>query len=382
MAIKTMNRQDGKKSYRVEWYDPTGRKRTKTFREKQLAQEFERTVRSSKYQGTYVEPKIDRKLTLDVWFPKAMALTPNLAWNTVKTYRSVFANYVSPALGSTPVAALTRNDVTEWIAHMKEDEVGAATIQTAVKTLARCMQIAEEEGKVTVNPATRLGRVLPRVKTRDDARVLTHEEIDLLASCLPGRYSAMVTIMGHLGLRIGEVAALQRRDFVHTDDAAALHVDRAVQMEGQTRIVGPTKSRRTRVVPVAPHVASMIEAHLAEYVAHEPLAMMFTEPRRDLIEPAKLVDTHRWGARIFSRAVEHSGLERLTPHDLRGTAITNWLAVGIPPTTVQQWAGHSDVKVTGTFYTHPTDVQTRAAVALLEKAWTPLNPGGTVTPIR
>jgi integrase len=253
--------------------------------------------------------------------------------------------------------------------------MGHPTLHACIKTLSRTLQAAVDADpqRLVKNPCTKMAKLLPRAPLgRENRRVLTGEEVLLLGTYFDERYFAMVATMGFLGLRIGEVAGLQRSDF----DGAGLTVRRGCVLVNGRPTLSSTKTQKTRTVPVAPFMATILHEHMARFTEHEPTATIFTAP------DGGLINTNVFGQTTFGTAVKASGLKRLTPHDLRGTAITNWLAVGIPPTTVQQWAGHSDVKVTGTFYTHPTDVQTRAAVALLEKAWTPLNPGGTVTPIR
>ena len=95
----------------------------------------------------------------------------------------------------------------------------------------------------------------------------------------------------------------------------------------------------------------------------DPAALIFADTKGGALRLSN------WRRTSWRQALSRSGLQRLTIHDLRGTAITNWLDAGVPPTTVQIWAGHASVDVTTRNYTNPTDVQIAASVAISEEVY-------------
>jgi integrase len=60
-----------------------------------------------------------------------------------------------------------------------------------------------------------------------------------------------------------------------------------------------------------------------------------------------------------------AGLDALRFHDLRHTAVSLLLALGVPPHVVREIAGHSDIKVTMTVYAHGRLDEKAAALAQL-----------------
>ena len=67
-----------------------------------------------------------------------------------------------------------------------------------------------------------------------------------------------------------------------------------------------------------------------------------------------------WSKRVFNRfmadlATEHPELPKLTPHELRHTRATLWLAQGVPSLMVAKLLGHCDLKMLAKIYDH-TDV--------------------------
>ncbi len=65
-----------------------------------------------------------------------------------------------------------------------------------------------------------------------------------------------------------------------------------------------------------------------------------------------------------------AGLPTLRFHDLRHTAVSLLLALGVPPHVVREIAGHSDIKVTMMVYAHGRLDEKAAALAQLGAAIT------------
>src|SRR3954454_11266812 len=88
-----------------------------------------------------------------------------------------------------------------------------------------------------------------------------------------------------------------------------------------------TKSGKTRRVPVADRILSLVREMAADRVAEEHLFVTSSG--------------HRLHASAFKRTLGWSELSRgRRIHDLRHTAACLWLARGVDPTTVQAWMGH------------------------------------------
>jgi integrase len=60
-----------------------------------------------------------------------------------------------------------------------------------------------------------------------------------------------------------------------------------------------------------------------------------------------------------------AGLGTLRFHDLRHTAVSLLLALGVPPHVVREIAGHSDIKVTMMVYAHGNIAEKAAALTQL-----------------
>lgn len=69
----------------------------------------------------------------------------------------------------------------------------------------------------------------------------------------------------------------------------------------------------------------------------------------------------------MNRAIELSGVPKITVHDLRHTMITTLMQSGTPSKTVQSRAGHSQVQTTYDVYTHSNREDDRKAAEVLDQ---------------
>ena len=84
-----------------------------------------------------------------------------------------------------------------------------------------------------------------------------------------------------------------------------------------------------------------------------------------------------WSRRVFNRFMEdllaaHPELPRLTPHELRHTRATLWLAQGVPELMVAKLLGDCDLKMLAKIYDHTSEETLRNA--LLNKNNDPPSP--------
>lgn len=82
--------------------------------------------------------------------------------------------------------------------------------------------------------------------------------------------------------------------------------------------------------------------------------------------PPWSVPSRPHGATAFAEPERKSPLAR-RPYDLRHAAVSTWLAAGVPPTIVAQWAGHG-VDVLLKVYAHAVDGQAEIAMKRIEEA--------------
>lgn len=196
--------------------------------------------------------------------------------------------------------------------------------------------------------------------------VLSREQVaTLLGAVQLPRYRAILGLIYHTGLRVGEAVRIERRDFRDTDtDHPRLHVRCG-------------KGGKDRFVPLSP---AMVEALRDWWKTHRHPAFLFPGPTCGWRERAQPADAAQGAARHLSvSAVQNvfrltraaTGLpSEATVHTLRHCYATHLLEEGVSLRLISQYLGHASLETT-LIYTHLTplnEARTRAALAVLHRA--------------
>jgi integrase len=155
-----------------------------------------------------------------------------------------------------------------------------------------------------------------------------------------------------LGLRRSEALGLMWSDV--DLDARTLAVRRGLHRTAKGLETLPTKTVRSRrTVPLPGAVVEVLRDH-GERQAKEradlgtswpDLGYVFTTPVGTPIDPRNCT-------RIVQTAVHDAGLRSIRMHDLRHGCVSLLLALGVPPRTVMEIAGHSALEMTMNVYGH------------------------------
>ena len=224
---------------------------------------------------------------------------------------------------------------------------------------------AMRDGLIDFNPFTNLR--LPGSRGRKDLVALTERELAELADlALDPRmefdaygpeYRAMILFAGYVGLRPGELFALERHDIQGNNCL----IERAYS--SKTGDVGPTKNGRPRTV----YVPQAAREALKDVPLH-PSGLLFTTPReRRFTQPAN----HRYWKMLRSIA----GKPGMDFYELRHAAATMLLERGNSASDVAQQLGHMDGgQLVMEVYGHPSEQAARGRIEAADAK--------NVTPIR
>jgi integrase len=325
-------------SYRAGFRTADGRIVTRTFDRAHDARawllEAERAART----GVLADPRRARE-PLGSFFEYVMQTTSSLRPKTREVYRGLMERHVLPSLGARPLEQIAPADVKRLLAGLADRP---ATAHAVYRVLRRVLQVAVDEGRLVRNPAARLQLRRPEPRA---VRVLEPAELLALADAVEPRWRSAVLLMGLAGLRVGELAGLQVRDYdpLH----GTLRIERAAtEVEGRVTF-GPTKGGRPRALVLPRLAREALEEHLRGLPDAGPDTLIFTGPRGGLIRPTL------FGRRVIAPAARRAGIEPPpTPHQLRHAAVSLALAAGWNARAVQELAGHADVGTTINVYSH------------------------------
>lgn len=228
----------------------------------------------------------------------------------------------------------------------------------ANSTAARMFSVARRllgeqvrKGYISHNPASGI-RPIP---TNDETThvVLTKEESEALLNCinvssLKGRRDhALLLLLLRLGIRRKECAELNVSDF-------------GVEQGHNIVVIQHGKGDKRRVNKVPVDVKRVID----EYVQTRQERGIVTDALFTHVTKGDIPNTSRISVKQIYRIVRSygklAGIQKLSPHGLRGTFITLSLEADAPLTKVQYAVGHSDPRTTERYQTRKLNLDDNA----------------------
>jgi integrase len=347
-TIESYNAAAGKR-YQVRYRQPN-RKQTKKrgFKTKRDAQEFAATVEVRKLEGDYVAPSLGRVTVADIapiWLSRKES---DVAKSNYRTLEIAWRVHVAPRWGSVRLSDIDLAEVERWIADLRRNR-GATTVIRSYGVLAGILDDAVKARRLRVNPVRGVEN-LPR-KTTKRRVYLTADDVATLA--MQSKYPVLVLTLAYTGLRWGEAVALRVRDIEFLKRRITVR-DNAVQI-GRDHVVGLTKSRKDRSVPVPQFVLD----RLSEQCRGKDMGdLVFGDGGRYLQRPTNT----GW----FRAAVERAGIQKITPHDLRHTCASLAISAGVNVLALARMLGHADPSVTLRVYADLFDTDLDAVAAALD----------------
>jgi integrase len=334
-TISKYQTSSGATLYRVRYRTP-GRGQTdkRGFKTKRDAEAFANSVEVTKARGEYVAPSLGRVTVGELGSAWLARKRGHMKPSGYRSYENAWRVHVEPRWSAARVSDIRYTAVQAWVAELSK-ELSASRVITIYSVLAGILDDAVRDRMLAANPAR--GIRLPRRSKRPNV-YLTADQLRRLA-IESGRYRSLVLLLGTVGLRWGEAAALRVSDVNFLRRRVVLH-ENAVDVGGRTH-VGTLKSGRHRSVA------------LPAFVVDELAATCAGKDRDELIWPAHdggylAPPTNKsWLAGAVERCQKADPtFPRITAHDLRHTAASLAISAGANPKVVQRMVGHASAAMT------------------------------------
>jgi site-specific recombinase XerD len=274
-----------------------------------------------------------------------------MAAKTITTYTSdlvSFARWFTDSTGEAfRAASVTPSDILDYKAHLRTvQRRQAATVNRRLAALRKFFLWAQATGRIAELPtatvkgvpaAPRAPKSLPK---RDVDRLIREAQ-----KAGNKRNLAIVQLLRHTGLRVGELCSLRLSDI------------RTSERKGSV-LVRSGKGDKDRTIPLNHDVREAVDA----YLAVRPAAAddhLFLGQRGEPLQTD--------GVQLIVRKLaRRAGLEKVTPHVLRHSFAKHVLDAGEDLATVSRLLGHERLETTA-IYTEPTAADLEEAVARLER---------------
>jgi len=348
--------------YRGVYRDASGAKRSAgTFTHKPKAERAAAAKEEHARRAMQRDPEAYRRAWgewCDEWWE-----TRDVAASTVRHDASRRRNHLDPHWAAVPIGSITRQDVKAWAAALRRSGVGAETTKRAVHLFSASMAAAVDAAIIDANPASRLqlsGGALSH------ERFLTRDEYAAVRAHLATTADQFIAdLLVHTGMRWGELAGLHRS---RVDLRRG--IVRIVETYDETagRMKPYPKGKRAREVPLTPGLVEWLGDMSWPSdgcgVPHEqgrcPGALLVTT------DEGRALRNSNWSYRVWTPAVECSGIGHVRIHDLRHTYASWLLQAGVSLAEVGRLLGHVSTQTTAR-YAHLAEIPHGAVLAALAK---------------
>lgn len=360
MARSTIDRRANGR-YRARYVGPDKRWKSKTFDRKIDAERWLRHQLSSVDRGEWIDPALRQTRFADLadrWLTTIVGLRPKTRAN----YESLLRTHVLPQFGEHKLAQVHRVAAREWLAGLQAAGLSASRTRQARQVLSSILELAVDGGYLSANPARGIkvqGGQEREMLHLDAAEV--RDLIDAVEELRPGS-GLLVQVLAYGGLRWGEATAIRRRrcDLFRS----TLMIRESLSEVRGHLYFGPTKTHEDRVIVLPNFLREGIAVHLAQHVASEADALVFTSPKG---EPLRISN---WRRRVWRPACQASGMpDGLRIHDLRHTAASLLVSAGANVKVVQRHLGHSTATQTLDRYAHLFTEDLEAVADRLDQVW-------------
>ncbi len=319
-------------------------------------------------QGTIL-PDRDQRLSqyLDHWLEQIER--PTLKVGSYKRYRSILDNHLIPALGHLQMRKLRVEHLDRFYAKKQADGLAPKTIHLMHNVLHQALETAVKRHYISRNVCD--DAVLPRIPRRE-IHPLSKEQAGRLLQVAKGhRLETLIALAITTGMRRGELLALTWDDIDLAE--GRVQIRRTVNRYGAD--VGyvvsepkTTKGRRSIVLPS--FVRDLLQQHLLRQKEIKAQAgemwqengLVFASNIGTFFHPNRLLEE-------FNQLLAEAGLPHLRFHDLRHSAATILLSMGVHPKIVQEILGHSDISMTLDTYSHVLPTLQHEAMAKIDQAF-------------
>lgn len=238
---------------------------------------------------------------------------------------------------------ITVSDVIFWRDRLIKEASRPSTVATKLSVIRSFFDYLQAAGEIERNPASTKLVPPPQLPEGLSGRALTPKEVGYLLTA-PDRSTTV-------GARDYALMLLMARTFLRVSEAANLRVSSFHWSAGRWTLKVKIKGGRERTIPIPKDVKSAVDQYLLlddasrrqlKTGGSDAFVFQADAAKRFFGHNRPLTTRHIW--HLVRRWSEFAGIGKVTPHDLRRTAITRALDLGHTYRQVQNGSGHKHIQ--------------------------------------
>ena len=293
----------------------------------------------------------------DIWYENHQ---DNIKPTTQESYKYTL-RILKDHFGKRKLTEIKAMDIEQFLKKLRKDGKSDSSLAQCRGMLYQILNKAAANDLIIKNPvqyADKMRKGPPKRKESFNA-----DEVRLLMEKLPeDKVGWSIRLMLATGMRTQELLGLEPRHIAK--DGSSINVAQAVVMEKGKAVIGPTKTHTSvRTIPV-PETVRYCARNLRDT---DRMFIWEGKCSNKPVNPSYFRDQFK----EMIGAIED--VRVLTPHCCRHTYVTQMLALGVDPKTIQALVGHAEIDMT-MYYAHAQESSKQAAISRYDEAFSA--PGG------
>ena len=321
----------------------------KTYKE---AQEKLQQALYEKKQGILATgPQQTLEQFLDHWIEHVQK--PTVELRTYVTQRAILYNHIIPVLGKVRMQQVTPEKIEMLYALLQQEKnLKGSTVKSINNALHKAFDHAVRRNILSRNPCDLATK--PRIE-KFEIQPLNEEQAKRLVEAVRGDLllEGLITVTVTLGLRRGEVTGLKWEDVDFANKC--LYIRRSVGRVGTYGIIEkePKTKSGLRKIMLPDFLIAVLKQHQQRQqeqkekkgAAWKNSGYVFCNSKGNFYHEENLMKNYK-------RLLKRADLPAIRFHDLRHSAATILISMGVNPKVVQELLGHGSIMTTLNTYAH------------------------------
>ncbi len=336
-----------------------GRRCTRTFRSREAAlAALQASADAPAQPGGVPGEACTLRQWLAWWLEEVLAR--DRAESTLYAYRNIVRSHLAPALGETPLRALTPVMIQTYLHDRLDGGLSPNTVRKHYVLLGTALNLAVRMELLDRSP---MGRVTPPKRRESAYTFYSPVQMQTLFTLVRDTMLELpVKLAAYLGLRRSEICALR---WEHVDLERKILSIREARTEVGGRVVLKQPKTRTSVrrlgIAGLQDLQQLLETIRKSRPQARPGDWIVLREDGQAPKPDQLT-------RDLLTAVRGAGLPPITLHGLRHSFASVANSQGVPMFDISRTLGHSSLAVTSSIYTHLFDDTETLALSQVAQA--------------
>ena len=254
-------------------------------------------------------------------------------------------------LGYLKVSELSPTIMKEWQSSLIKENLKRNTLLRIQTTVSSLLNYAVKYYGLKENPLRIVGSIGNTKKEARRVQFWTFEEFEKFISAVKNyKHKICFKILFFGGLRVGELLALNRKDFNFRENKISITKSK-IQSTGEISTPKTPESEREVYMPVE------IMKEVKNYIRNLKVIPVAPSPIFNTSHSALWLSLKTCAAR--------AGVKRIRVHDLRHSHASHLIHLGVPITTISRRLGHKSPKITLDVYSHMYEESGKQTAELL-----------------